>query len=397
MRIGLDGRYIQDQYHGIGRYIYEVALHLAEAYPNQEFVLFYNPSNRNSRFDLDRLGKFSNVTLVKTCLPLFWPQQQFVWPWLLRKQRIDVFHTPFFDAPYLATCPVVITIHDLIFDRYPEYMPQSYYRLYYRMLTSLSVRKAAQIITVSEASKRDIVEIYGATPAKISVTPEAVASEFKPVSAEEAERIRIRYNLPRNFLLTVGTMRPQKNIPTLVKAFARIASETQAALVLAGKIDSRWPDEVTPLIEELNLQERVIRPGHIAEADLPALYMLADCFVFPSIIEGFGLPALEAMACKTAVIASYTASLPEVVGDAGLLINPYNVQALADALLLILENPSYRHKLEKLSLRRAQKFDWFRTAHLTMHAYHAALRPTASRRQSDLKKMTPQKPQAHKV
>ncbi|MGB0388087.1 MAG: glycosyltransferase family 4 protein [Ardenticatenaceae bacterium] len=372
MRIGLDGRYIQDQYHGIGRYIYEVAYQLAQSYPD-ELVIFHNPSVPNTRFDLEALGRSSNVRLVKTGLPLFWPQQQLFWPGLLQKAQLDLFHTPFFDAPYLASCPVLVTIHDLIFDRYPDYMPQSHFRLYYRLLTHLSVRKATQIITVSEATKRDLVELYGVASAKISVTPEAAASHFHPVAAKEAETVRMRYNLPDRFVLTVGTMRPQKNIPTLVKAFAQIAPETDGALVLAGKADHRWADEVTPLIRELNLQERIIQPGHIAEADLPALYTLADCFAFPSIIEGFGLPALEAMACGTAVIVSNKTSLPEVVGDAGLLVDPYDVQGFAEGLLKILQNRSFRRQLEHRSLMRARKFSWDRTAHLTMETYQAAL------------------------
>lgn len=375
MRIALDGRYIQDQYHGIGRYMYEMVLHMVNAYPNEQFVLFQNPSYKNTRFDLQRLGQSDNVKLVDTRLPLFYPQQQVVWPWLLQQHQIDLFHTPFFDAPSLVTCPVVITIHDLIFDRYPEYMPQGHFRLYYRLLTELSVRKASQIVTVSEATKRDLVELYGITPANITVTPEATTDKFKPVSIEGAERVRQRYNLPAQFVLTVGTMRPQKNIPTLVKAFADIASQTEAKLVLAGKADSRWADEITPLIEEFNLQERVLRIGHVEEADLPGLYTLADCFAFPSIIEGFGLPALEAMACGTAVIASYAASLPEVVGDAGLLVDPCNVKGFANGLLIILQNPAYRKKLEALSLKRAKKFDWYRTAHATMQAYHLASHP----------------------
>lgn len=378
MRIALDCRYIQDQYHGIGRYMYEMALHTVDAYPEQQFVLFHNSNYKNTRFDLERLRQATNVKLVNTRLPLFYPQQQVVWPWLLQQYQIDLFHTPFFDAPSLVACPVVITIHDLIFDRYPEYMPQRYLRFYYKTLTELSVRKASQIITVSEATKRDLVDIYGVKKSNITVTSEATTSEFKPVSAEEAERVRLRYKLPAQFVLTVGTMRPQKNIPTLVKAFASIASQTDAALVLAGKADSRWADEITPLIEAFNLQGRVMRIGHVPEADLPALYTLADCFAFPSIIEGFGLPALEAMACGTAVVASYTASLPEVVGDAGLLVDPYNVKGLANGLLIILQNPTYRQKLEMLSLKRAKKFDWSRTAHATMHAYRLALHSQAS-------------------
>jgi len=372
MRIGIDGRYIQDQYHGVGRYIYEIAAQLAQNSPDQQLVIFHNPSYTNTRFDLEALG--SNVKLVKTSLRLFWPQQQLLWPRLLQQHHIELFHSPFFEIPWLAPCPVVVTIHDLIFDRYPNYMPQRHLRLYYRLLTKISVQKSAKIISVSEATKRDLIALYNVAPAKISVTPEATASDFQRVSPEQAEAVRTRYNLPHRFVLTVGTMRPQKNIPTLIRAFAKMAPHTNAALVLAGKADKRWPDEISPLIRKLNLRGRVIQPGHIAEADLPALYTLAEVFAFPSLIEGFGLPPLEAMACGTAVVVSNTSSLPEVVGDAGLLVDPHNAQALAEGLLAILKKPRYRIELENRSLMRAAQFNWQRTAQLTKQAYQVALR-----------------------
>lgn len=373
MRIAIDGRYIQDQYHGVGRYIYEVAAQLAVLYPQQEWLIFYHANYANTRFDLKGLGTQANVTLLPVSLRLFWPQQQFLWPKLLRQHRVDLFHTPFFDAPWFAPCPVVVTIHDLIFDRYPQFMPQRHLRPVYHLLTSLSVRKAAQILTVSEATKRDLSALYALEPNKISVTPEAAAANFHPVSQKEAERVRQHYRLPSRFVLTVGTMRPQKNIPTLIRAFAQLASHTDACLVLAGRADSRWPDEITPLIEQFGLGERVLRLGHVEEADLPALYSLADIFAFPSIIEGFGLPPLEAMACGTAVVVSNSSSLPEVVGDAGILVPPRDVDGLADALLKLLTSPSDRIKFENKALARASQFTWERTAHLTMDVYERVL------------------------
>lgn len=375
MRIGIDGRYIQDQYHGIGRYLYETAYHLAATYPDCEFVIFYNPTNRNSRFNLERLWSRSNVRMVEINLPLFLPQQQLLWPFWLRKEQIDCFHTPYFDGPWFAPCPVFVTIHDLIFDRFPSYIPDKRLGLVYRLLTRMGLWRATGVITISEATKADLLELYKVAPNKIWVTPEAAAPAFHPVDYETKEEVRKRYQLPAKFILTLGTMRPQKNVSTLLRAFAKILDQTDAQLVLAGQIDPRWPDAITPLIGELGLQNRIVQPGHIDEVDLPALYSLADVFAFPSIIEGFGLPPLEAMSCGTPVVASNRSSLPEVVGEAGLLVDPLDAEALARALLQVVENPGCRRVLATKSLERAACFNWRRTAQLTMQAYQASYQP----------------------
>ncbi len=373
MRIAIDGRYIQDQYHGVGRYIYELTVQLASLYAQVEWLVFYHPDYINTRFDLEWLGAKPNVTLIAAELPLFRPRHQLLWPKLLREHRIDLFHTPFFDAPWLTSCPVVVTIHDLIFDRYPQFMPQPYLRSIYHLLTTVSVRKSARILTVSQATKQDLCDFYALDPSKISVTPEAAAGNFRPSNEDEMMCVRQNYGVSGRFVLTVGTMRPQKNIPVLIRAFAQIASQTDANLVLAGRADSRWPDKITPLIKNLHLEERVVQLGHVEEADLPMLYSAAEVFAFPSIIEGFGLPVLEAMACGTAVVVSDRTSLPEVVGDAGLLIPAQDVDELAKALLKLLSESNYRQMLAHQAHKRAHEYTWERTAHLTMAAYMQVL------------------------
>lgn len=375
MRIGIDGRYIQDQYHGVGRYAFHVAKSLAEQFPQDEWIVFYNPAYKNSRFRLADLRDLPNVLTVGTNLRLFRPEAQVAWPRLLRQHGIDLFYTPFFDAPWMAPCPVAITIHDLIFDRYPQFMPQRRYRGYYQMLTRMSLRQAAAVLTVSNATQQDLVDLYGVNTGKIYVTPEAADGAFQPASLEQMSAVRTFYRLPNKFILTVGTQRPHKNVTTLLRAFAQIAPYTDASLVIAGKDDKRWPDEITPLVEELNITERVIRVGHVLEKDLPALYSTADVFVFPSLIEGFGLPPLEAMACGTPVVASDGSSLPEVVGHAGLLVDPLNVNEWAETLLGILSEPRLRRMLSEKGLERAASYSWRRTAHLTHRALSESLRP----------------------
>lgn len=370
MRIGIDGRYIQDQYHGIGRYTYELILKLAEGQPQHEFVVFYNPAYANNRFNIKRFGEFKNISLIKTGLKLFRLQQQFVWPRLIRQHQIDLFHSPYFDGPWLPTrCTTFITIHDLIFDRYPAFMPKRYMWPIYHLLTRLNIWRSDHILAVSEATKQDIVELYGVPASDVSITYGAVAPSFAPVSQSKINKFREKYRLPEKFVLTVGTFRPQKNVATLIKAFALIADRCDVQLVLAGKPDSRWEDPVTPLIQSLGLQDRVMLLDHIAEDDLPTLYSAATLFAFPSIIEGFGLPPLEAMACGTAVVTSNTTSLPEVVGNAGITVDPHSPEELSKALFRCLTDQAYRQQLEEKGLVRAAQFNWGRTAQQTMQSY----------------------------
>ncbi len=373
MRIGIDGRYIQDKYPGVGRYVYQVTQELANQNYNHHLVIFYNSSCINTRFDLDTLDARPNVTLIEMPLQPCRLQEQLAWPLLLREHRIELFHAPYFVAPLLASCPVVLTIHDLILDRYPGYVPQRRLRFYNRMLLRQSLYKAAHVIVVSEATRRDLCHFYSVDPRKITVTPEAAAPVFRPAPEEQTRVVRERHGLPRRFVLAVGDRRPHKNLVTLLKAFAQIAPHTDADLVLAGRTDVNWPDEVTCLLYQLGLNTRVVQPGYIAESDLPALYTLADVVACPSLVEGFGLSLLEAMACGAAVVASHASSLPEVVGDAGVLVCPRDVQTLSTAILSILQNSTYRQELQRQSLARAAGFSWRSTANLTLQTYRAAI------------------------
>jgi glycosyltransferase involved in cell wall biosynthesis len=280
--------------------------------------------------------------------------------------RIDVFHgTDFFAPPTRRGVRRIITIHDLAFERYPdETMPG--------MLTTLkrdvprSVQQADAIISVSEATRRDVIDIYDAPPDHVITIPHGVSERFFRRGALSTD-IRQKLNIPNDpIILTVGTLQPRKNHLRLVQAFAHVRGN--AVLVIAGA--KGWGYQaVIDEVARLRIRNPVRFVGQVSDADLPDLYRSADLFVYPALYEGFGLPPLEAMASGVPVIASNTSSLPEVVGDAGLLVDPLDVDQIAGAIQHVLDDPSLRDTLAEKGVARAREFTWERTARLTMAVY----------------------------
>jgi glycosyltransferase involved in cell wall biosynthesis len=361
-RVAVDARYLNDRYHGIGRFGFRLLEALVETAPQVTFVLFRGRA-ADGRFDWAALASRPNVETRPGPWPLYWPHEQLLWPGLLRRARADLFYSPYFVAPLLAAVPATITIHDLIFERYPEYMPQAWARPYYRQLMGRSLARASRVIVPSQATAADLRQIYRVPPAKIAVIPEAAEPAFRPLlDPEPLADLRRRYDLGRPFILAVGARRPHKNFGRLVTAFARIAGQVEHDLVLVGPADDRFPDEARLAAEAGGVRERVRFLGWVPEADLPGLYSLAEVAAVPSLIEGFGLPALEAMACGTPVLAGRASSLPEVVGQAGLLVDPTSVDELSQGLWRLLSQPELRQELGQAGLRQAGQFSWARAA-----------------------------------
>ncbi|HSM57643.1 MAG TPA: glycosyltransferase family 1 protein [Candidatus Sulfomarinibacteraceae bacterium] len=357
-RIGFDARYINDTYHGIGRYAFRLLEALVAASPRRTFVAFRGRAP-DTRFDWGSLDARPNVTIVRGPWPLYWPQEQLWWPWLLRRMKIDYFHTPYFVAPLLTSAPVVITVHDMIFEQYPAYMPLAHARPYYRLLMALSVRRAARIVAVSQATARELRNFYPVSAGKIAAIGEGTDPHIKAVDDQETlQRLRRQYNLHRPFVLSVGARRPHKNLARLVRAFARLESAVPHDLVFVGQADKRFPDEARETSARLGLDGRVRFLGWVPEADLPGFYTLADAVAVPSLVEGFGLPALEAMACGAPLLAHNASSLPEVVGQAGLLVNAADCDALAQGLCRLLQDEPLREQLAAAGLKRAAEFNW---------------------------------------
>jgi glycosyltransferase involved in cell wall biosynthesis len=290
-------------------------------------------------------------------------------PALARREEAALAHVHYFVSPRLR-CPAVVTVHDLSYARAPELFSRRD-RTLLRLVRG-SVRRAARVIAVSEFTRADLCQVYGIDPAKVVAIPNGVSSEFRPIDGAK-ERVRQRFGIDRPYVLCVGALQPRKNVPLAIEAYAKLMGRgTDCELVIAGG-DRGGRLDVLDAILRARLTGRVHLVGRVEDEELPALYTAARALVFPSLYEGFGLPALEAMACGTPVIASNTTGLAEAVGDAGLTIDPRSADELAEALGRLLDDQALRDRLIAAGLARAADFTWERAARSTADVYRAAL------------------------
>lgn len=357
----VDGRFIQDHFPGIGRYTFNLVRALAHVAPEDSFAVLHNPALRNTRYDLGAL-QHPNLEWVRAGVPTFSLREQWTIPALLRERRAASYHSPYLIMPYRPGCPTVVTLHDLMPIRYPHYFTP-WQRLGFALSVRLAARAARYVISVSQATAEDLRTLIGVPAGKIVVIPEAADPTFAPPPASEIARVREQYALSTPYVLSVGINKPHKNLAALIEAWRR--ADPAGTLVIAGAWDPRYPVE--------HAGAGTVRLIHdVPEGDLPALYAGATAFVMPSLYEGFGLPVLEAMACGAPVMASNTSSLPEVAGDAALLFDPLQPDALAEALTRVLGDCTLRDELRARGLERAAQFSWERTARETLRVYQAA-------------------------
>ncbi len=296
---------------------------------------------------------------------------QFKLPKLLIKYGIDILHGPNFYLPLFGKTPSVVTVHDLSAQLFPE-QHTFRHRLSQKFLGP-SLKKAKKIIAVSNATSSDIFRFFPRYRSKVVVVYNGVHPIFKPATPEEEDEIFIRYNLPDNFLLYVGTLEPRKNVHRLVGAFARASDRLpETKLVIAGP-EGWLYDEVFVRIRELNIVDEVIFIGYVPFEDLPALYSAARVFCYPSLYEGFGLPPLEAAACGTPVVSSDRSSIPEIMRDAALLVNPMDIEALAYAIVKAFSDENLRQELINKGYERAANFKWEECARKTLAIYKELL------------------------
>lgn len=288
------------------------------------------------------------------------PWEQLLAPLLLAADGATLYHGVLNVMPVVATVPSVVTIHDIS----PILFPQTFRRIN-RMYTKWAIRRsakhAAQLFTVSQHAKREIVEHLRVAPERVTVTYDACDARFAPATDAELAAFRARNQLPERYLFYLGTLEPRKNIPRLVEAYAKIAHETGVPLLIGG--GKGWLYEpILRRVEELQLGDMLRFVGYVPQDEQHLWYGAATAFVFPSLYEGFGMPPLEAMACGTPVITSNASCLPEIVGDAALTVDPYDVDALAAAMQRVLGDAELRAQMRAAGFVQATKFSWHTTA-----------------------------------
>ena len=371
-RFCLDGRVINDHFPGIGRYPFNLTDALAALAPEDLFIVLHHPDQPNSRYDLERLARHDNVMLQPVDVTAFSLAQQWRLPQRLRSLAPDVYHAPYYIYPYHLPYPTVVTLFDVISHTHPQYLPSRHARLIFEVTTRLALRSAQRVLVPSRGTAEVVQRSYRVPSDKVVVTPLAADAQFRLANTEAVGKVRSRYDLPQRYVLYLGSNKPHKNLLWLVEAWARVLrrrrKKEEAILVIAGHTDPRYP-QAQAHATALGVDKSVRFLGSVPEEDLPPLYSGALCFAFPSLAEGFGLPVLEAMACGTPVLCGNLSSLPEVAGEAALLVNPYDVEAITGGLVRLLTDGDLRAELRQKGLARAAQFTWERTARATLAAY----------------------------
>jgi glycosyltransferase involved in cell wall biosynthesis len=363
---------------GLGRYAESLARALVTTAP-ERFAFFFNRGGSRSG-GVRTLEGLEGIP-VRSVSAGYKPWRMAVWLGQLGRLRFnrllpdaELYHATEHLLMPLGDMPTVLTVHDLIFHRHPQHHKRLNY-WYLNLAMPLFCRRASAIIAVSQATKDDLVRLYGLDPAKISVVHEAAARHFTPASPAEIASARSRYSLSERYVLHVGTIEPRKNLDRLLEAVQRLRADGEDVnLVIVGSKGWLYQSFFQRL-EELALGNAVQLPGYVPDADLPAVYSGARLVAVPSLYEGFGLPVLEAMACAAPVVCSNSSSLPEVGGDAARYFEPTDVTAMADTLQTVWRDQTLREQMRQDGLARAARFSWARAAKETLAVYNQVLTP----------------------
>ena len=376
MHIGLDGIPLTELKTGVGHYTFELACALARVATDSNFEVLY-PSSLASAIPGrdDSIALPANLVIKRVKVG---PVGRYWWstglPRYVRRSGIELFHGTNYDVPPWRQCATVLTIHDLSLLIHPETHEKRRVSRSRRRLP-LMARAANAVIVPTESVRREVCEHLGLSAEKVFAVPEAPRACFTPVELDATEGVRQRLGIGNDFLLTVGTIEPRKNLQTLVDAFEKVVGERSLStlqLVIAGS--RGWlSEQFFEALENSPMRKRIVLSDYLNDEDLRALYSSCRAFVYPSIYEGFGLPPLEAMACGAPVITSRIPALEETTGGAAILVEPKNAPALAGAIAELIESDDTRAKLSDLGRIRAKEFSWKRTARLTLDVYQKAM------------------------
>jgi glycosyltransferase involved in cell wall biosynthesis len=367
MQIGINASKIFDVHTGVGRYTSNLCRSILKMGSKDDYYL-YAPGRMGNVIITDL--ETPMVAKHNSTLRILW--EQIVLPIYSRKDRLDLFHyTDHALSLIHRVRPTIITVHDIAYIRFPNLLNKSR-RIYKKNILKISIRKADIIVADSHSTKRDIIEYFGVEDEKIKVVHLGVESRFRPI--ENVEEYRLRNNLPSKMILNVGTLEPRKNVVTLIKAFKELRGKgfEDYKLVIAG--DKGWLyEQIFKEVEHSGLKQEILFRGVVSDEDLPMLYNCAGIFVYPSLYEGFGLPPLEAMACGIPVITSNTSSLPEVIGDVGIMVDPTDDKSLSDAMYSVLTDKELWQHMSNNGLQRSKIFTWEKAAKEILEIYDEVL------------------------
>ena len=365
MRIGIDARKLHD--YGIGTYVRNLVSGLAQQDGDEGYVLLCR------RADLEFVrGLGPRFEAIRVEAGNYSLREHVTIPMALARARVDLFHAPHYVVSRFTPCPFVVTIHDCIHLRFPEYLPSRAAHTYARMMMRSSAHRSRRVLTVSNASKHDILRYLRVPAEKVEVIYNALDERLvSPPTEQEISQIRERFQLTAPFILYTGNIKPHKNVDRLIEAYSilRRRGQLDAKLLIIGDDISKYPN-LRRLVHRFQIHQHVRFLGFVPEVTLAALYRLASVFVFPSLYEGFGLPPLEAMAAGVPVITSNVSSLPEVVGDAALLVDPMDAGAIADAMARVLNDQALRARLIARGYDRITCFSWERSVRRVREVYH---------------------------
>jgi glycosyltransferase involved in cell wall biosynthesis len=355
---------------GAGRYTISLVKALTRVDQGHDYVIYARQHSLPALADLGPNATVVDAGPLSRARRYAWEQTSL--PLDLRRRGAKLLHSPHHTTPFFSPCSRVVTVHDVTFFLIPERYPWTR-RFYFQAETYLSTKRARAILVPSHSAASDLRVVLHPPAGKVHVTYEGVDPAFRPVDAEESARVCARYGLAPGYLFSLGTLEPGKNRSTLLRALRRLRDEGRdLELAVAGQ--RGWGDEAMDSeLGRLGLRENVRLIGYVPDADLPALFSAASIFVFPSLHEGFGLPALEALACGTPVVTSNRSALPEVVGDAALVVDPENDEAIAASIARVLDEPDLAQLLRQTGQERAAAFTWEACAQATLTVYHELL------------------------
>ncbi len=363
MKIGIDFRLYHYQKAGISLYAQRLAQGLSEVDHENDYILFQHSKDKEPLVQADNFRRRTLHT------PPHHRLEQKLLSREMRLHHVDILHSPDFIPPFGACCSKVITVHDLAFIRYPYLLTKEAARYYAQV--DRAAHHADSVIAVSRSTKNDLVKLLGIPESKISVIYEAAAPYYRPIDREEAYRwLQKRYRLPQDFILFVSTIEPRKNLLTLLHAYHRFREKYHGrqALVLAGAPGWHY-EEIYQEVAKLNIGSHCLFLNRVSNEELLRLYNAALMLVHPAFYEGFGLTPLEAMACGAPAIVSNASSLPEVVGDAALLVSPTDEEGWTVNINHLANDEELRHDLREKGLKRAKLFSWQKAARETLEVY----------------------------